>query len=400
MNTAYKIAPVNIIEDFPDFESWAAGTSVAPDGWIADGTAGSIARESSIIKFGNYSMKIISGASANYRAEYNVQRYDLYSGKTLTFGAWVYCSSASKARLAIFDGITTTYSSYHTGSGAWEFLTVTAQIDSGNTQLRFRCEVTSATITAYFDGAYAVIGESIFKDLRSTNYYIPTEDIGTNVSFDVAEYEIPRRDGTVIENVVIRSKKIRIKTQIYDNTYTAARSVFDSLMYAFSNGKKQLYQTDDRFSQVCMTSFSSLKYKVEGRVYEFSVDFIAAEPYERFLCRLRNKTNVASSPTTFNFAYNGSMESLPKISFIPVGATMSTCLLENLTTGERLSFDSSVAVGNTLTIDCDERTVENNGVDGLSYFTGDFMKLVKGTNYLKFTGGSCSLYFDYHEKYL
>ena len=400
MSVAYKIAPPNIIEDFPDFESWSNGTSVAPDGWAMAGTAGSVSRETSNIKFGTYGMAIVSGASSNYRAEYSVSNFDIYAGRTVKFGAWVKCSTASKARIGINDGVTTTYSSYHTGGGSFEFLTVTVQISTANTMLKFLCEVASATITAYFDSAYACIGELLFTDLRGTNYNVPGDDVQVRIGFDVAEYDIPRREGTVIEAARINSKRITIKTQIFDDSFAAARAVYDSFTYALSNGRKQFFHGDDRYMNVFLTNISSLRYKVDGQVYEFSYDLTAPEPYERTLSRYRSRNSVVALSLSFNIAYNGSADSLPKIMFIPTGITMSSCLLENLTTGERFNFSANVAVGQTLMVDCDERIVTNNAVDGLSYFTGDFMRLTKGTNYLKFTGGSCTLLADYFEKYL
>lgn len=400
MNVAYKIAPPNIIEDFPDFESWSNGNSSAPDGWEMAGTAGSVSRETTNIKFGTYGMKIISGASANYRAEYSVVSFEKYAGRTVKFGCWVKCSTASKARIGVNDGVTTTYSSYHTGGGDFEFLTVTVQVDAANTILKLLCEVASATITAYFDSAYAAIGELLFTDLRSSNYYVDGDDVQLRIAFDVAEYDIPRRDGTVIEQVRINSKKITIKTKIYDDSFSAARSVYDSLVYALTNGKKQFYHGDDRFMNVFLTNISSLKYRVDGKYYEFQSDLTAPEPYERSLSKLRNRNSVVASSLSFDVTYNGSVDSFPKILIVPVGITMSSCLLENLTTGERFTYSQDVAVGVTLEVDCDERTAFVDGVDGLSYWSGDHMRLVKGTNHFKFTGGSNILLVDYYEKFL
>jgi len=45
--------------------------------------------------------------------------------------------------------------------------------------------------------------------------------------------------------------------------------------------------------------------------------------------------------------------------------------------------------------------VLNDGVDGLSYLSGDFLKLVPGTNFLKFTGTTpCTIRLDHFDKYL
>lgn len=67
-------------------------------------------------------------------------------------------STASAARLFLYDGITTTYGSYHTGGGAFEKLTVTTAIASAGTQLLIGIEF-NASATIYLDNAALCIGD-------------------------------------------------------------------------------------------------------------------------------------------------------------------------------------------------------------------------------------------------
>lgn len=58
------------------------------------------------------------------------------NGRTVGFGAWVLCASANTARIVIYDGVGSSYSSYHSGGGTWEWLSVTRALDAAGTQLR------------------------------------------------------------------------------------------------------------------------------------------------------------------------------------------------------------------------------------------------------------------------
>jgi len=64
-------------------------------------------------------MKLSTAAGYVYQSA--TQHSDLWAlaGKTVTFEARAWCSTASQVRLAIYDGTTTTYSSYHDGDSAW-----------------------------------------------------------------------------------------------------------------------------------------------------------------------------------------------------------------------------------------------------------------------------------------
>lgn len=399
---AFKISPENIIADFGEFESWSNGNSVAPDGWRAVGTAGSIARESTNIKFGTYSMRVISGSSGQYAGEYwydflpksvfrdgiEIGALNYFPGKTFTFGVYVKCSSASKARIYMNDGVASTvYSSYHTGDGTWQLLEVEIQISEGATILKLGCEVASNAITAYFDSAIFVEGENLFTDFRGSTVYLRENEFDPNVTFSVGSFVIPRREGTKIQSVQARSKSLRLKVQIYSTDFPTCRAIFDSIVKAVAGGKKDLWFEDDRVSKVYLTNVPKLEFLANARVYIFEMQFTAEEPFEYYLARLRTKQNISASPTSFQIENNGSVKHFPRFLFLPpAGITLSSITMENLTTGERFNYTTSIPPGGTLFIDGDEIKVLSNGVDGLSYFTGDFIRMALDTNFFRFTG--------------
>ena len=160
------VNPTNLLFN-GNFECWSAGTSSAPDGWTLGGTGAAAAREASIIKLGTYSGKVTN--QINTAANYN-QRIDLskgityWKGRTVTFGCWVQCATAgSRIYLNIDDNVGSTSSAYYTTGTAWQWLTVTRTIDSSATAITCYLFINSgAVISAYFDGAMCVEGESAF----------------------------------------------------------------------------------------------------------------------------------------------------------------------------------------------------------------------------------------------
>jgi hypothetical protein len=145
-----------------DFENWSAGTAAAPDGWTLDN--GAVAREASIINLGTYSAKLTkSAANANFYQNIGLTKGIAYwKNKTVTYGCWVYATVASRARIALEDGLGYTYSSYHTGGSTWEWLTVTKTISNTASYVLCFNFVDTGNTSAYFDGAMCVEGSSAF----------------------------------------------------------------------------------------------------------------------------------------------------------------------------------------------------------------------------------------------
>ena len=401
---AFQISPENLIADFGNFESWSSGTTSFPDGWKGQGTAGSVARESTEIKFGNYSMKIISGASSTYAGEYllDYRLLSKYQGKTMTFGCWVKCSSASKARIYIDSG-SKTYSSYHSGSGSWEFLTVTVQISTTATYIKFGCVVTSATVTAYFDTSMVCEGEFLNTEFRGNNIYVREKDWDIAVNYSIGSFTIPRKYGSQVYDSVLRDGKLRLKAQIQSDSFLTSRQIYDDIVRSVSDGIKDLKFSDDRFVKGILSSIGQLEFQAGARVYVFDLTFTLPIPVHKFLGMIRSRHFFTSSPTSFVISPIGSLKCFPRFNFVPAsGTTISSVTIDNYTTGERFSYNTLFGSGNTLIIDTDSLEVSVGGVDGASYFVGDFMKMIPGaTNNFVYTGTvGLTLYVDYYGLFL
>ena len=124
------------------FENWqrgagpfSTGDRFSADEWklgIGAGCALSVSR-STTIKCGAYSAELVAtkGTGLVYLRQ-GIEPYLCLAGSTLTFSMWVNTATASSVYIAIgdYDGVTTdgNASIFHSGSGTWEFLTVTYQL--------------------------------------------------------------------------------------------------------------------------------------------------------------------------------------------------------------------------------------------------------------------------------
>ena len=394
MAKSFKISPKNLL-DWGSVESWEGGDSAAPDGWSMSGTAGSVAKESTIKKIGSYSLKITSGGSNTYKASTSLSNYDDYELRTIKFGMWVYCGTGSKARVYIDDGVAAQQdSSDHSGGSSWEFLEVEHQISASNSELTFGCEVTNSAVVAYFDGGVAVEGDTIFTDLSDC-----IKSWNPSLKYRDSKFVIARKDGRFSQGIKYDMRTIVITGNVADSTSDAARTLYDAIILACNGGDKDLYLNDDRFVTGHLTSE---KHEYDGimKMIKFSLKFICHDPFIKYTSMIRDKAVISSSPTAFNFEVNGSVETYPVVTFEPVGNALTSCTLENLTTGQSMSFTATVADGDVLRIDCRDLSVTNDAVDAIGDFTGDFIKLIPGTNYMKFTGSDNTIKVNWYDQWM
>ncbi len=129
------------------FENWTTGT---PDYWSLSGGVATVSKEVSIIKKGLSSAKV-SRAGANCKLAQNISSYTDYRGKSFTVGAWVLSSQVSQARLAVSDGLKTSYSTYHSGGGTWEFLSTSLLVSQGAQSLGVELQVLNIDGSVFCD---------------------------------------------------------------------------------------------------------------------------------------------------------------------------------------------------------------------------------------------------------
>jgi len=158
-----SVNPVNITFN-GSFEDWSNGPTDPPDYWFfyTNKASGAVARDGGVFRFGSYSTKLTLGEDGDCLIAINYETDIAYwQGRKMTFGCWVWCDVADSAVLGIYDQVSGSESSRHTGSGTWEWLSFTYTVNVAATRLDFYCNIYK-TGSAYFDGAMIVEGGSQF----------------------------------------------------------------------------------------------------------------------------------------------------------------------------------------------------------------------------------------------
>ena len=156
------------------FEIWQRGTSFVdlgnnlygPDRWksVRDTlTTYTISKETSVTDSGAAALKCVltKGSGTYWYMEQSVENYQEYRGKTLTVSARVKTNVATGVKIKFGDGVTDSFSSYHTGDNTWQTLSVTKTMDASATAVIVRIGFIASdlqTSTTYFDSAMLVLG--------------------------------------------------------------------------------------------------------------------------------------------------------------------------------------------------------------------------------------------------
>ncbi len=138
-----------------DYLKWTAGPSAAPDSWTLTGAGATVARDGTVYKVPIYSAAL-TRVGADAALTQNVVATDPGEAVRYRAGAWVHCDTANAARIALYDGVSTVYSSYHSGTPGWEWLSMTHGGNGGQTLVRAECRVDNTNATAKFDGFVVV----------------------------------------------------------------------------------------------------------------------------------------------------------------------------------------------------------------------------------------------------
>lgn len=154
--------------DNSQFTNWVDGPSSAPTQWTLSGSGATVARTTSNVPRGAYGVTLTrAGAGATLTQSVGLLDGQL-AGKVITLEAWVTTSVASRARIGISDGSTTTYSSYHTGGGAPELLSVTVTLASSASACDLILSVDTGDTSGTFAHVVACEGSSMLTGLQDT----------------------------------------------------------------------------------------------------------------------------------------------------------------------------------------------------------------------------------------
>lgn len=172
---AIAAVPNPVISRNRYFEKWnGVDTSgdLMPDWWTLSGTGATMARSTTGNRRGTYTCAVTYGSATatltqspglldtGYAAE-------TLRGRTVTALAVIQTATASQARVNLTDGVSTVHSSYHSGGGTLEELTVVLDVDSDATELTLTVTVEAAG-TAYIEEC--LVSQLVDNTVRRDSY--------------------------------------------------------------------------------------------------------------------------------------------------------------------------------------------------------------------------------------
>ena len=400
---AFKILPKNYLADWGELDSWSLGANTNPDGWIA-ASGPLIAQELVNIKYGIAAAIIVGNGALGgiYRTIPNGSGTN-FPGRTFTLGFWGK-SASTGPYIELNDGVNSK-TIHLDGLNAYAFFTTPSmKLDYASTQLRINL-MASVGATAYFDSGVLCEGQDLFINFDSSPpNNIDISDWSPTLSMKQDQYEIANREGSFIPETHLQAQSIAVKGQVTGSDVNSGSTAFNTLMRSLldwqTNQMRDLYLYDNRVLSVFLKG-ANWNYKNGLQYIPFSLQFAAPDAIKRVISKYRVHQIIAGTITEFNLTYNGNADSKPVISFIAdQGSTISTCQLQNLTTQETMAYTGTVPPNVALDIDCLNGTVANSSINSISFFgASDFPRIVRGTNYFRFTGNPCTINIDYYERY-
>lgn len=392
-NRGFKILPKNYLQDWGEFESF---NGTFPEGWLVS-TAGTYSLNTTA-KWGAGALQIVASApiAGVYRT---IPNGSDYAGRTFKLGFWAKSASAGPY-IEINDGVSS--KTYHTdGLNAFAFITTPPlKMDYNATQLRIDLRSTPGA-TVVFDGGVLCEGEDLFTAFDAN---IDVSDWKPSSSIKADQYQIANREGSFIPEYHLGEQSLKLSGSVVGTDVTSCRTHFDTLLKSLmawqKTDKRNFYLYDDRIYECFLKSFD-WNYMRGMQMIKYNLALIVPDGTSRSLGMFRKRQVTTGTAIEFSLSYNGNADSLPKISFIANQAVaITTCSLQNLTTGQSMAYTGTVPTNAALDIDCSAATVFNSSVDKVSDFTGDFLGLVRGTNYFRYAGSVCQVNIDYFERFL
>lgn len=161
---------------FQKYSSYNTSGVLAPDFWTLTGASATMARSATHVRRGlPSSLKITRSGTDCYITqtpgllENGVTTEDL-KADTVTAVFWAWASVASQVRVTIYDGVTTTNGSFHTGGSGWEELTATVAIGATATTVEARLNVITDNADVWASEGYALEGSATTDEVRRDNY--------------------------------------------------------------------------------------------------------------------------------------------------------------------------------------------------------------------------------------
>ena len=244
------------------FLIWSLGDTSAPTSWVLAGAGAVIARAGVLTsgaetsppadtnrKIGDFSAKVTSAGGVAATLTQTLlstaamtRAGDGFKGQSIGFGAWIKSSFANKVRLAVADGIGTTFSAFHTGGGSWEWISGTRVLNAAATTLTVFLDVAAGTVVAYISGAFVGLSQLAPTGWRPGGWFrrefrMFSAGVQTAAANKQEGFFLPSEAG-ILQSVLIRLGTVNVGANfVVDvNSSTGPASVFASALPTIIDG--------------------------------------------------------------------------------------------------------------------------------------------------------------------
>ena len=219
---------------------------------------------------------------------------------------------------------------------------------------------------------------------------------------DIREEKIPRKHGAIVSSPFIKTRRIKIKGFIHNDVVETSHTQLMEMQEGLLAGEEQFKYRSDRYINCYLRKINPKPQEgTDKAVIEISIDLVAQVPFFYSDTAYSIAKDITGTTHVFDVSSGGNVFSEPVISICATGGTIDDDIqLENITNANQLfKFRGIVANGETLEIDSSDLTVENNALDGISNFEGDFITLLAGSNEFQYVGADARVTVDYRYRW-
>lgn len=238
-----------------------------------------------------------------------------------------------------------------------------------------------STDTAVFEGFSLSDGTRMVLTEYPTRFG-PTREIAGDV--------VPRGDGRFQTSEFFRENTIELEGYVkhtskellgayLDTIKKTLRSPGDLDLIDEAGAVKRYRVTADNFDEMF-----SRRRRYHNTICPFVIRFRCLTPFGKSRAYSSTSLAVSSSPTTQAVVNSGTYTAQPVVTLnFTAASSVTVVLLENVTTGESITYAGSISASDVLVFDSEQKQVTKNGtaVD----FTGAFPSLDVGANLLRVT---------------
>ena len=201
----------------------------------------------------------------------------------------------------------------------------------------------------------------------------------------------------------IDSRTLEIEMMIFGTSQADHDTQLDAIQAAFLRQDQKFYPRADRYINISRLDKFKHEYisgfgLIRGKI---TATLLAVDPFIYSTTATQQNETVTSSPKAISIT-NPSLLDVPLKVTLAASASCVDFTIVNTTDASRQFrlADTNLVAGQTAIIDPGPGTVYRGANNIINAFTGQFLRLLPGTNALTYTGGNCTLTLEFTQIWL